>query len=93
MIRSSYSNGSEHAFSPMGCGAIAKPMQYTFSLDKDKSVRLEGLTVNLSENGDIWGASYDTGEAVRHNARYSMAKGVNSTLWLGDRKGMWHPVD
>lgn len=91
MIRSNFSNGSEYMFSP--AIVAAAPLHYSFSLDKEKSCRMQGLTVNMNELGDIWGASYDTGEEVRHNERYSMARGVRSMLWLGDRTGMWHPLD
>ncbi|HMY55589.1 MAG TPA: hypothetical protein PK671_21670 [Candidatus Obscuribacter sp.] len=92
MIRSIFSHGADPSISQCGF-SLSAPMQYSFSLENEKSIRLDGLLVNLNESGDIWGARYDTGEAVRHNDRYSMAKGLNGTLWLGYRNGLWHPVD
>ncbi len=93
MMNSSFSNGIGHMFTPQSGGVELELKSYSFSLEKEATFRLEGLTVNINENGDIWGARYDTGEVVRHNSNYTMAKGLNSTLWLGDKKGMWHPLD
>ncbi len=93
MTNSSFSNGIGHMFAPQNGGVELEPKSYSFSLEKEATFRLEGLTVNIDANGDIWGARYDTGEALRHNSKYTMAKGLNSTLWLGDKKGMWHPLD
>jgi hypothetical protein len=71
MIRSGYSNGAGHSFAQEVGATSVEPLQYSFSLEREKSVRLEGLTVNLNKNGDIWGARYDNGEAVRRNAKYT----------------------
>lgn len=93
MTRSSFSNGIAQFFSGTGIATLQDPLCYSFSLEKGKTCRMDGLTVNVDADGAIWGAQYDTGQAVRHNERYTMAKGVNSALWLGDGKGMWHPLD
>lgn len=93
MIRSDFSNGAGHSFAQEVGATAVEPLQYSFSLEREESVRLQGLTVNMNKNGEIWGARYDNGEAVRRNARYTMAKGLNNLLWLGDQMGMWHPLD
>lgn len=93
MFGSDFSIGTGHAFAPYG-GVIAQdPLRYSFSLEKEKSICVNGLKLNTNESGDVWGAIYASGEEVRHNDTYTMAKGANSTMWLGDRKGLWHPLD
>lgn len=93
MFVAGFSNGAGSAFTVNVGAAVAEPMRYTFSLEKEKHICMSGLKVNVNENGDLWGAMYDSGAEVRHNESYSMAKGENKMLWLGDRKGMWHPLD
>lgn len=92
MSISGFSNGTGHVFA--ACGAATQsPSHYSFSLEKENSIRVDGLKVNVNESGDLWGAVYDSGEEVRHNDKYTMARGAMNLLWLGDRKGMWHPLD
>ncbi len=93
MNSSSFSNGTADFFSPSIAAAASEPLRYSFSLENEKSCRVQGMTVNVNEHGNIWGASYDTGEEVRHNERYSMARGAGNLLWLGDRAGKWYPLD
>jgi hypothetical protein len=92
MFISGFSIGAGHVFATYGAAAQGS-LHYSFSLEKEKSICMDGLKVNINESGDLWGAVYESGAAVRHNDRYSMAKGENNMLWLGDRKGMWHPLD
>lgn len=92
MSISGFSNGTGHAFAAYGAAAQGS-LHYSFSLEKEKAICMDGLKVNVNESGDVWGAVYHSGEEVRHNERYTMARGGNSLLWLGDRKGMWHPID
>ncbi len=92
MSISGFSNGTGLVFAAYG--AVAQgPLHYSFSLEKEKSICIDGLKVHINANGDLWGAAYDSGEEVRHNDRYTMARGAKNLLWLGDRKGMWHPLD
>jgi len=93
MISSSFSNGTGDFFSPNIAAATQEPLHYSFALDKENSCRMQGLTVNMNEQGDIWGASYDTGEEVRHNEKYSVVRGAQNMLWFGDRAGKWYPLD
>ncbi len=67
--------------------------RYTFALEKTNSVDVPGMRVNMNEAGSIWGATYDTGAEVRRNTNYSMIKSATHQLWLGDRRGAFHPLD
>ncbi len=93
MISSGFFSGAGYAFPHNSGTAAQEPARYSFSLENGKFLGVGGMTVNVNERGDIWGAVYDSGAEVRHNDNYSMARGVNSSLWLGDRTGMWHPLD
>jgi hypothetical protein len=67
--------------------------QYSLEIDTASAVRLEQLFVEQDETGNITAASYDSGAQVRLLDSYTMVRAVNSSLWMGDRFGNWHPID
>jgi hypothetical protein len=73
-----------------------QPQQYSrYNLDINaaNAVRMEQLFVEHDCNGNITSATYDSGAQVRRLDEYTMVKAANSTLWMGDRYGSWHPID
>ncbi len=79
-----------------GLNFVPQPQQYNrYNLDINSAnaVRLEQLFVEQDNEGNIRAATYDSGAQVRRNDTYTVVKSANSTLWMGDRFGSWHPID
>src|SRR5882672_4115921 len=67
--------------------------RYSLEINAANAVRMEQLFVEHDDAGNITAASYDSGAQVRRLDAYTMVKSANSTLWMGDRFGAWHPID
>lgn len=67
--------------------------RYSLDLNTANAVRMQELFVEQDEAGKIKAASYDSGALVRHLDSYTMVRAANSSLWMGDRFGAWHPLD
>jgi hypothetical protein len=67
--------------------------RYSLDINSANAVRLEQLFVEHDSQGNITAASYDSGAQVRRHDSYTMVRSANSTLWMGDRNGSWHPLD
>lgn len=67
--------------------------RYSLDIKTANAVRLEQLFVEHDNQGNITAATYDSGAQVRRHDSYTMVRSANSTLWMGDRYGAWHPLD
>jgi hypothetical protein len=67
--------------------------RYSLDITSANAVRLEQLFVEHDSQGNITAATYDSGAQVRRHDAYTMVRSANSTLWMGDRHGSWHPLD
>lgn len=55
--------------------------------------KCQEMTVEKDCADKIIAVAYDSGAEVRINETYSVVKNSANGLWLGDRFGMWHPID
>lgn len=67
--------------------------RYSLDIDAANAVRMEELFVEHDSEGNITAATYNSGAQVRRHDTYTMVRSANSTLWMGDRYGSWHPLD
>lgn len=93
MFSNPHSSNSGHTFSQNVSVSVYKVSHYNFSLDDTNAVSMPGFKVNLDDQGQIWGARYETGAELRHNDNYTMIKAANNQMWLGDRHGAFYPLD
>lgn len=67
--------------------------RYSLDINAANAVRMEQVFVEHDCEGKITAATYESGAQVRRLDAYTMVKAANSTLWMGDRYGSWHPID
>ena len=73
-----------------------QPLQvnrYSLEINAANAVSMEQVLIEQDLEGKITAASYESGAQIRRLDAYTMVKSANSTLWMGDRYGSWHPID
>jgi len=85
--------GTTFSLAPNAVPSMIKPSFYSFALPTQNQVFAGGVKVNMDDNGNVWGAIYDTGAEFRHNDSFSVVKSSDSKLWFGDCFGAFHPLD
>lgn len=53
----------------------------------------EGSGFEMNSNGQVVGAIYSSGAAVKRQSRHVMARSEDGSLWFGDSVGQFHPLD
>lgn len=92
-IHSSNTETSQHSSLSFVSPQSQEYKRYSLDLNTANAVRMQELFVEQDEAGKIKAASYDSGALVRHLDSYTMVRAANSSLWMGDRYGAWHPLD
>jgi hypothetical protein len=92
-IHSSNTETSQHSSLSFVPPQSQEYKRYSLDLNTANAVRMQELFVEQDEAGKIKAASYDSGALVRHLDSYTMVRAANSSLWMGDRFGAWHPLD
>lgn len=92
-IHSSSTETSQHSSLSFVPPQSREYKRYSLDLNTANAVRMQELFVEQDEAGKIKAASYDSGALVRHLDSYTMVRAANSSLWMGDRFGAWHPLD